>query len=106
MLKMKSERTFPSTRSVFPLKIKHKEYTSVHCMLLIKISYFFQDACLYSCLQLHVVSMCVHVLGSSFKPLLQSVVYPLLQRLGNEQVSIATAAHATLKYTAAQCGYK
>ena len=65
-----------------------------------------QDTCLYSCLQLHVVSMCVHLLGFAFKPLLQTVVYPLLQRLGNEHVSIATAAHATLKYTAAHCGYK
>ena len=68
--------------------------------------FFFQDVCLYSSLLLNVVSVCVHLLGVGFKPLLQCVIYPLLQCLGNKQVSIATTAHATLKRTAAHCGYK
>ena len=80
-------------------------------LLLPSLSYItphpiFQEVSLHSCLQLYLVSVCVYLLGARFKPLIQLVVYPLLQRLGEDDVAVATAAHSALNNITLNCGYK
>ena len=48
----------------------------------------------------------VHVLGATFDPLLQQLIYPLMQWLGDDNVSISNAAMATLLAISSHCDYE
>lgn len=63
------------------------------------------DSDLFTFLLVHTIFTCVHVLGVNFDPLLQQVIYPLMQKLGDRNVGVANAAMATLQAVCSHCGY-
>jgi hypothetical protein len=61
---------------------------------------------LFIFLFINTVHTCVHVLGANFDPLLQQLLYPLMQRLGDDNMGVVDAAMATLEAVCQLCGYK
>lgn len=61
---------------------------------------------LYTYLLVNTIFTCVHVLGVDFDPLLQQLLYPLMQHLGSRNVGVADAAMATLEAICTYCGYE
>ena len=61
---------------------------------------------LYTYLLVNAIFTCVHVLETDFDPLLQQLLYPLMQNLGNRNVGVSDAAMATLEAICTFCGYK
>ena len=61
---------------------------------------------LFTFLFINIIHTCVHVLGKNFDPLLQQLLYLLMQRLGDDNVGVVDAAMATLKAVCLQCGYE
>lgn len=61
---------------------------------------------LFTFLFINTIHTCVHVLERNFDPLLQQLLYPLMQRLGDDNVGVVSAAMATLEVICQQCGYE
>lgn len=55
---------------------------------------------------INLIHTCVHVLEANFDPLLQQLLYPLMQRLGDDNMGVVDAAMATLEGVCLHCGYK
>ena len=61
---------------------------------------------LLSFLLINVIFTGVHVLEVNFDPLLQQLVYYLMERLSSSNVDVANAAMATLEGVCVHCGYQ
>ncbi len=61
---------------------------------------------LYAFLIINILFTSVHLLGATFDPLLQKLLYPLLQSLGDDNVGVSDAAMATLTAICSHCNYK
>lgn len=61
---------------------------------------------LFTFLFINTIHTCVHVLETNFDPLLQQLLYPLMQRLGDDNVGVVDAAMATLEAICLHCGYE
>lgn len=61
---------------------------------------------LFTFLLINTIHTCVHVLEVNFDPLLQQLLYPLMQKLGDDCVGVADAAMATLEAVCLHCGYE
>ena len=61
---------------------------------------------LRSFLLINVVFTGVHVLEMNFDPLLQQLVYYLMDKLNSSNVGVADAAMATLEAICSHCGYQ
>lgn len=61
---------------------------------------------LFTFLFINIVHTSIHVLGKNFDPLLQQLLYPLMQRLGDDNVGVVDAAMATMEAVCLQCGYE
>lgn len=61
---------------------------------------------LFTFLLINVIFTSVHLLKSTFDPLLQQLIYPLMQRLGDGNVDISETAKSTLLAVCVHCGYQ
>ena len=57
-------------------------------------------------LLVYTVYTCIHVVGVACDPLLQVILYPLMLRLQDENVGVASAAMATLQAICHHCQYE
>ncbi|XP_075033746.1 TELO2-interacting protein 1 homolog isoform X2 [Mixophyes fleayi] len=58
------------------------------------------------CLQLEGISCFAKALGTNFRPLLISALYPLLEKAGDPSLMVSGAAKVTLGNVSQACGYK
>lgn len=65
-----------------------------------------QGNILHSCLLLNVILMCARVLEKMFDPLLQQLVYPLLQWLGDDDNSVSVYARGVVLSIVTLCHYR
>lgn len=61
---------------------------------------------LYAFLLINTIFTCVHVVMEKFAPLLQQLMYPLMQKLGDEKMGVSDAAMATLQAICLHCHYE
>lgn len=57
------------------------------------------------CLLIQSVGAFGQVIGAAFEPLLQTAIYPLLEKLGDHNVMISQCAHHSLSLIALHCGH-
>lgn len=57
------------------------------------------------CLLIQSIGTFTQVVGGAFEPLLQTAIYPLLEKLGDRNAMISHCAHHSLSLIAHHCGY-